>query len=290
VKFRRHRPARPRLWTVLQKRLTVPGAVRARLRAGSGHVRLAIRNLPALLNRLPGGRAPWLGAVAAVGVFFLGYLLAATVFFPAPIFARTIAVPQLLGSVQDDATEALVGAGLQLGTVSAEPHRSAERGTVIWQDPPAQVGVPQGHAVDLVLSNGPRRIPVPDLGGYDVSLATELVEAAGLRVGRTESTQAPAPAGVVINSRPPAGATLLPESEITLVVSIGAPTIRVPDLAGLTRETADSVLTAADLALGTVIRRSSTEEPGTIIAQTPDPGTLSAPGTAVNVTVARRRD
>jgi serine/threonine-protein kinase len=94
----------------------------------------------------------------------------------------------------------------------------------------------------------------------------------------------------VINSRPPTGATLLPGSEITLVVSIGAPTILVPDLRGLTREGADSALTDVGLALGTAMRRSSDEEPGTVIAQTPDPGTLSAPGTTVNVTVARRRD
>lgn len=290
MKFRRHRPERPRLLSVLQKRLTVPDAVRARLDTAGRRIRQGIRDLPTLLNRLPGGRAPWLTGVAAVVVFFLGYLLAATVFFPAPIFARTISVPRVLGATQEAAAGTLVDAGLQLGTVSAEPHRSAERGRVIWQDPPAQVGVPQGHAVDLVLSNGPQRIPVPDLGGYDISLATALVEAAGLLVGRTETTQAPAPAGVVINSRPPAGATLLPESEITLVVSIGAPTIRVPDVTGLTREAADSVLAAADLALGTVMRRSSDEEPGTIIAQAPDPGTLSAPGTGVNVTVARRRN
>lgn len=290
MKFRRHRPERSRLWTTLQTRLTIPDSVRARLGVAGTRAREGMRNLPTLLNRLPGGRAPWLTGVAAILVFFLGYLLAATVFFPAPIFARTISVPRLLGTTQDAATGTVVDAGLQIGVVSAEPHRSAERGTVIWQDPPPQVGVPQGHAVDLVLSNGPRRIPVPDLGGYDVTLATDLVEAAGLLVGRTESTQAPTPAGVVINSRPPAGATLLPGSEITLVVSIGAPTIQVPNLTGLTREAADSILTAADLALGTVIRRSSDQEPGTIITQTPDPGTLSAPGTAVNVTVARRRN
>jgi serine/threonine-protein kinase len=242
-----------------------------------------------LTERLPGGRAPWLAAGAAVIVFLLGYLLAATVLFPAPIFARTIPVPYLLGTSQDEATATVRSSGLQLGTISAEPHRSADRGTVIWQDPPAQVAVPQGHAVDLVVSSGPRRIPLPDVGGYDVALATELVLAAGLKVGRTESTQAPAPAGVVINSRPPAGGTFLPGSEITLVVSVGAPTIPVPNLLGFTRETADSILQDAGLALGTAIRRSSDEEPGTVIAQTPNPGTLSAPGTTVNVTLARSR-
>jgi serine/threonine-protein kinase len=290
MKFRRHRPERSPLLIWIRTRLPESGAAGARLRAGATRARAWIRRTPELLNRLPGGKAPWFGAAAAAAVFLLGYALAATVLFPAPIFARTTAVPQLLGAARDEASATVRSAGLQVGTVTAEPHRSADRGTVIWQDPPAEVGVPEGHAVNLVLSNGPRRIPVPDLGGYDVGLATALVEAAGLRIGRRETTQAPAPAGVVINSRPPAGATLLPGSELTLVVSIGAPTIRVPDLRGLTRDGADSALTDAGLALGTAMRRSSDEEPGIIIAQTPDPGTLSAPGTSVNVTVARRRN
>ncbi len=289
MKFRRHRPERPRVVTWLRSRLPQSEALRRGIARGVHRVGTWARRAPRYLERLPGGKAPWLGAGVVVVIFFLGYLAAATVLFPAPIFARTIAVPQLLGNTRDDATAALRGVGLQIGTVTAESHRSADRGTVIWQDPPAAVGVPEGHAVDLVLSSGPQRIPVPDIGGYDVALATELITAAGLQVGRTESTQAPAPAGVVINSRPPAGATLLPGSAISLVVSIGAPTISVPDLRGLTREGADSMLTDAGLALGTAIRRSSDAEPGTVIGQTPAPGTLSAPGTTVNVTVARRR-
>jgi beta-lactam-binding protein with PASTA domain len=290
VKFRRHRPERPKVVSWIRSRLPRSEALRRAIARGGHEAWRWARRAPQSLDRLPGGKAPWLGAGLGVAVFFLGYLVAATMLFPAPIFARTIAVPQVLGHSRDDATAALQNMGLQIGTVTAESHRSADRGTVIWQDPPAAVGVPEGHAVDLVLSSGPQRIPVPDLGGYDVTLATELITAAGLQVGRTESTQAPAPAGVVINSRPPAGATLLPGSAISLVVSIGAPTISVPDLRGLTREGADSMLADAGLALGTAIRRSSDAEPGTVIGQSPAAGTLSAPGTTVNVTLARRRN
>jgi serine/threonine-protein kinase len=250
-------------------------------------VRAAVRTL----DRLPGGRPVWLWAVGLVGAFVAGYLVAATVFFPAPIFARTISVPRVMGATQTDAEESIRSAGLQVGAVIQEPHARGDRGMVIWQDPPEGVGLPQGHAVDLLVSTGPQRIPVPDLSGYDAGIAERLVTAAGLSVGGTESTQAPAPAGVVINSRPPAGSTLLPGTPITLVVSVGAPTIRVPDLTGLTREAADSLLVDAGLALGTAIRRTSNAAaPGTVIGQAPAPGTLSAPGTSVNVTIARARN
>ncbi len=241
-------------------------------------------------DRLPGSRTAWIWAASLIAAFASGYVVAITVFFPAPIFARATTVPRLVGAPQEEAERSIRGAGLQVGTVMQEPHARAGRGDVIWQDPPTGVAVRQGHTVDLVVSAGPQRIPVPDLAGYDAGIAERLVAASGLRIGGTEATQAPAPAGVVINSRPPAGTTLLPGAEVTLVVSVGAPTILVPDLRGLTREEADTALFDAGLALGTAIRRTSdAAEPGTVLEQSPAPGTLSAPGTTVNVTIARRR-
>lgn len=249
----------------------------------------ALGRAPSLRSpgRLPGSRALW-WAAGAVGAVTAGYLVAALVLFPAPIFASAVAVPRVLGVSRADAEEALSGSGLSVGEVRTETHPTAARGDVVWQDPPPGVAVSPGHTVDLVVSAGPQRIPVPDLGGYDEPIAQQLVLAAGLVVGRVERTQAPAPRGVVINSRPPAGSTLLPGTEVTLVVSVGAPTITVPDLTGLTREQADSVLSQAGLALGTAIRRTTTVgAPGTVIEQNPQPGTLSAPGTAVNITLVR---
>jgi serine/threonine-protein kinase len=251
----------------------------------------AFRAVVARLDRLPGGRRAWLWVGSGAGAFLLGYVIAATILFPAPIFARAIAVPRVMGMTQERAEETVADAGLQVGPVVLESHPTRERGTVVWQDPPEGIAVPQGQTVTLTVSGGPQRIPVPDVSGYDASLARQLVSAAGLTVGGIESTQAPAAAGVVINSRPPAGAALLPGTAITLVVSVGAPTITVPDLQGLTRESADSVLQQAGLVLGTAMRRTSdTREPGTVIEQSPASGTLSAPGTPVNVTIARRRN
>ena len=250
----------------------------------------ATRRVRLAIDRLPGSRAICIWAASLIGAFVIGYVVATTVFFPAPIFARATTVPRLVGIPLEEAEQSVRGAGLQVGGVTQEPHARAERGAVIWQDPPTGVAVRQGHAVDLVVSTGPQRVPVPDLVGYDAAIAKRLVTASGLSIGGTEATQAPAPAGVVINSRPPAGTTLLPGADVTLVVSVGAPTIRVPDLRGLTREGADSALVDVGLALGTAIRRTSdATEPGTVLEQSPGPGTLSAPGTTVNVTIARRR-
>jgi serine/threonine-protein kinase len=229
-----------------------------------------------------------LGLTLVAGL--VGYLFAAIVLFPAPIFATATTVPRVMGQDVGSARTTLREAGLAIGEVETVQHPAALRGRVVWQDPPPEVAVPEGTPVTLEVSAGPQRVPVPDLTGYDADVGRRLLEAAGLAIGRFDSTQAPLKRGVIVNTRPPAGAVLLPGSRVTLVVSAGAPTITVPNLVGLTRDEAREVLEQAGLALGTwIFRTSNTAEPGTILDQDPAANTLSAPGAAVNVTVARRR-
>jgi beta-lactam-binding protein with PASTA domain len=230
----------------------------------------------------------WLALI--FGPFLVGYVLAALVLFPAPIFATSRFVPSVMGLPLSEAQTVLENAGLEPGDAETVSHPSAPRGTVVWQAPPPDVAVPEGTAIALSVSGGPQRVPVPDLTGYDAPLARDLLEAAGLAIGRVDSTQAPVPKGVVVNSRPPAGTPLMPGSDVTLVVSIGAPTISVPNLLGLTVEEAQVILEDASLVLGPSVTRSSMSgAPGTIIQQNPGANTLAAPGTAVDVVVARGR-
>ena len=230
--------------------------------------------------------ALWAGGFAAA--FVGGYAIAALVLFPAPIFASATGVPRVLGMSQAEAEQALTDAGLGVGDVDEGTHPTAQRGAVVWQDPPPGVVVPPRAAVNLTVSTGVQRVPVPDLAGYDAALAGPLIVAAGLVIRAVDSTQAPVPRGVVVNTRPPAGATLRPGAGVTLVVSVGAPTITVPSLIGLTAPEADYELELVGLILGTSIRRTSSTGPsGTIIEQNPAPGTLGSPGTAINITVAR---
>jgi beta-lactam-binding protein with PASTA domain len=231
---------------------------------------------------------PVAAAGLLVGTFVIGYLFAALVLFPAPFFAGRHAVPRVLGLEQERAQTALAGAGFTLGSVQRAPHPTVPAGSVFWQDPPPDVSALEATAVDLTVSSGPQRVPVPDVAGYDAEDARTLLEAAGLRVRNTESTQAPTPRNVAVNTRPPAGATLPPGADVVLVVSVGAATIRVPSLTGLTVSEARLALETAGLALGTVFAQTTAAvAPGEVFYQEPSAGTLSAPGTVVNVRLAR---
>jgi eukaryotic-like serine/threonine-protein kinase len=228
----------------------------------------------------------WLGIGA--GVALAGYLTAYLILFPAPLLPGHQAVPRVLGLSIVEAQAEIQKSKLQIADGGAEPHASAAQGVVIWQDPPPGVIAPEGIRVTLVSSAGPPRIPVPDVANLDASLAQSLVAAAGLTVSQVESVQAAQPTGLAMMTRPPAGTALAPGAGLTLVVSRGAPTIPIPDLLGMASGDARTRLEMEGLQLGTVTRRRTAEaSPGTVVGQRPAAGTLAAPGTVVDVVVAR---
>jgi serine/threonine-protein kinase len=233
-------------------------------------------------RRLVGWLAVGVGAVLA------GYLTAFLVLFPAPLLPGHQAVPRVLGLTLPEAQTEIQTAKLQTSDGGAEPHPTAPQGVVIWQDPPPGLIAPEGMKVTLVSSAGPPKIPVPDIAGLDASLAQSLVAAAGLIVSQVESVQAAAPTGLAMMTRPPAGTALTPGAGLTLVVSRGAPTIPIPDLLGMASADARTRLELEGLQLGTVTRRRTAEaSPGTVVGQRPAAGTLAAPGTVVDIVVAR---
>jgi len=226
--------------------------------------------------------------LTGLGALLAGYLTAYLLLFPAPILPGHQAVPRVLGLTLPEAQAEVQRAQLQVADGGAEPHPSAPAGVVIWQDPPPAVIAPEGAKVTLVSSAGPPKIPVPDVSGLETGLAQTLVTAAGLVVSQVESVQAAAPPGLVMLTRPPAGTALTPGAGLTVVVSRGAPTIAVPDLLGMASADARTRLEQEGLQLGTVTRRRTADaSPGIVVGQRPAAGTLAAPGTVVDIVVAR---
>ncbi len=223
-----------------------------------------------------------------IGALLAGYLTAYLLIFPTPILHGRQVVPRVLGMSVQDASQQIRTAGFEVREGGGEPHPSAPAGTVIWQDPPPGVNAPAGLRVTLVVSAGPPKIPVPDVAGLDGSLAQRLVTAAGLTVAQVESIQAPTPTGIAIQTQPGAGSLLPPAAGVTVVVSRGAPTIPVSNLLGMSVSDARSRLETDGLKVGSVTRRRTAEaNPGTVVGQKPAAGTLAAPGTVVDLIVAR---
>lgn len=87
----------------------------------------------------------------------------------------TVRVPSLVDLTEADAQALLVSLKLTLGTISQSNSASAEAGKVISSDPVLNAEVPEGTAVNLVVSNG--KVTVPDVRNLDISDARSILTA-----------------------------------------------------------------------------------------------------------------
>jgi hypothetical protein len=138
--------------------------------------------------------------------------------------------------------------------------------------------------------------PVPELTGRSIPRAAELLRLAGLILGRVDSTGPTScslsPPGI-IRSTPRAGAFVQRGSRVNVTWQQGRePTVLVPNLIGQSRRDAQALLTRSCLRLGAVdsapvnpAAQVSPGAPGTIVRQSPAPGTTTKTGDNVRVTV-----
>ncbi len=241
----------------------------------------------------------WLGALSHghdlrlfgggfLAFLVMGYFLAALLLFPAPFFAESSTVPNVIGMSQSDAQEALLAEGLVAGDAETLSHPTASSGSVVWQDPPSGIVIAEGSSIQLSVSHGPQQIPVPDVANYTGELARLLIESAGL-TAVIESVQTPLPRGEVENTRPRAGVPLRPGNRVRVLVSVGPASVVMPRLLGMTLEQAQDTLEALGLVMGTFFRGTSrAQAEGMIFRQQPPGGTLTAPGTNVTGWYVRR--
>lgn len=90
--------------------------------------------------------------------------------------------PEVLGLPEDDAREAITGRELTVGNVEYTYSDTVPAGDVIDQTPDPNSGIGPDDSVDLVVSEGPEPVRVPDVLGEDLEDATEILEEAGFSV------------------------------------------------------------------------------------------------------------
>ena len=90
-------------------------------------------------------------------------------------------VPQVRGKTLDDAQQALDGAKLAYGDAVNRFDEKIAKGRVISTDPKSGTALSRNTAVDVIVSQGPRPIPVPDLTGRTADRARGRAGEARLR-------------------------------------------------------------------------------------------------------------
>jgi beta-lactam-binding protein with PASTA domain/predicted Ser/Thr protein kinase len=220
-----------------------------------------------------------LAALLAAGLVVLAIVLLQS--------KHTVVVPKVIGQSEQAAGTALRRAGLEPAP-SLRPSTTVPAGLVISQSPAAGRRVEKGSRVSIVVSGGPASTALMKLAGLTASQATDKLRKAGFKATTKKQPSSTVASGRVISTEPSAGSEVQLGSTVTVIVSSGPAPVRVPDVVGESLNAAESTLTNAELALGTVTKRvSATQQPGTVLSQSPAKDTSVHAGDKVNLVVAQ---
>ena len=114
-----------------------------------------------------------------------------------------VAVPTVAGQAPDDAQAALEQVGFAV-VVKHQYDDNVPVDAVIGTDPGAGANAPRDSTVQLLVSDGPAPVTVPDLSGKSFDEASQALGALGFTVGRADDFDPTIAAGKVIGTDPAA--------------------------------------------------------------------------------------
>ncbi|MCX6423491.1 MAG: Stk1 family PASTA domain-containing Ser/Thr kinase [Actinobacteria bacterium] len=244
-----------------------------------------IQQQPTYRGKSKTGRRIGFTIISLVAIFgaILGAVLIARFVFGAATVNK-VQVPNLDGLTIEQATTALDDFQLRLGAQTPEVS-DRPSGTIIAQQPAAGESLEQNQAVNVTISGGLEQATVPQLVGLTSLDSVRLaLSDANLQLGTIKEKASSQPTGYVLAQDPPEGTQVEAGSMISISVSSGQ--VRVPAVIGVSEAQARSDLVQAGLDAQVVNQADDTVESGTVLAQSPLPGTAVDRGTLVTITVA----
>jgi serine/threonine protein kinase/beta-lactam-binding protein with PASTA domain len=140
---------------------------------------------------------------------------------------------------------------------------------------------------NLNINPGGNGIAVPNVVGQTYTDGYSQLTAAGLLVSKSAEPSDTVAVDTIIRTDPPAGTSVGDRQVITVYVSGGANTVKVPSLAGLSEAEASGVLATLKLTLGTITQgNSATVAAGKVVETLPTLNTEVPEGSAVNLIIS----
>ncbi len=193
-------------------------------------------------------------------------------------------VPQVSGMSASVARTELTNLGFVVTSAPGQHSTSIAAGEVIRTKPAIGTRPKQGSTVQLIVSLGPLKFPVPPVTGMQLADAETALKKAGLTPGSvTQTTSTTIPAGIVISTSPVAGVSWPQTTPVAITVSDGVP---LQTLVGQQLPAAQALAQQSGYALNPVPDARSNQPAGTITSQSPAPGTPISPNEVVTVHVS----
>jgi serine/threonine-protein kinase len=193
-----------------------------------------------------------------------------------------VAVPDVTGLTEADATKRLEKAGFKVTTMQ-QFSKAVPRGQVIGTSPPAGTQLSTLQSVTLLISRGANTVLVPNVVGLNDQAALAALSNAGLS-GTEVQKDSTEPQGKVLSQSPGSGKQVARGSQVTIFASTGA--ITVPDVTGQLRK--DAVNTLKKTGFTVAVSEQQTSDPtevGFVISEFPPGGSRGQRGDTVTIAV-----
>jgi serine/threonine protein kinase/beta-lactam-binding protein with PASTA domain len=160
--------------------------------------------------------------------------------------SHAVRVPDVHGQAQQDAIAALQNRGFKIRGPVQKSDPSVPIGQVINTDPGANTALAGGDEITINVSSGPQQRQVPICSNLTVNDCKHRLADAGFDHPKQSPTASPTvPQNLVIATVPAAGQITPVTNDITIQVSTGPETQRVPDVSGQTVDQATTNLKTA---------------------------------------------
>jgi beta-lactam-binding protein with PASTA domain/tRNA A-37 threonylcarbamoyl transferase component Bud32 len=196
-------------------------------------------------------------------------------------------VPRVVGKQLVQARAALERAGFEVRETRVRSLAEFDR--VVDQDPDPGDEAEEGSTITLEVSAGPGNVRVPSVEDLPQERAVKELNKANLKVNLDTEESETVRKGVAIRTVPREGTEVERGTRVRLFVSSGPETVAVPDVVGLSRESAESSLRDEGLDVA-VEERESDEPEDQVIAQNPGGGSRIQQGQRVTITVSTGRE
>lgn len=205
-------------------------------------------------------------------------------------------IPDLIGLDQGEATNLVTEFKWDILIVE-EANEELPVGAVVRTDPETGKKLETGKQLTFVVSTGPPPVPLPELNGLDSATGLAALGDNGLVLGvETPEYNEEVPVGVIIRWSVPlqpnlvAGQEVIKGTAIDTFVSQGPAPRVVPDLTGMSIDSATTALTDLQLTINRGDDQFSTVAAGGVATQSPAAGESLARGTAVTVAISKGPD
>ncbi len=232
-----------------------------------------------------GGRAITVLAVLAVIATALGYYLFGRNSIALPVVGATIKVVDYTNMSDSQAQAAVVNAGLVARFIKTSSD-TVPANHVIRQNPPPGSSVQKNATIELVVSNGLPTVGLRDVRDFNAGDAQRILQDDGFKV-KVAKKYDPAPIDTVLDQEPKPRSQMRKASTVTLIVSQGPESIKVPQFIGLAAGDATALAKKNGITLDTSQRAAYPNTPNGVVAtQDIPPGSSVDRGSTVHAIVS----